>query len=228
MRVRPRLAIARQLQPEVAAPGRRRRERSCSRGAIMPGRLEAELLQHPARGRIVEEVRGLEPIAAQALRAISTSAAAGFGGEAAAPMARGRSNSRARQRRTAAGRGRRSRPAAARRRSARRSGSEGRAGSRGAARKASASRKRVGPGRGRQVADDHLVGNRAVPAPGRPRPSRVSAAVARSARTFVFSSSPAARQARVDSFGRRFVPFKNKEGRGGGCPLLPFGFRSCR
>ena len=95
-------------------------------------RLEAQLLEHPRRGGIVEEVRAFE---ARRGRASGRCRSAPRPASVAKPRPQcgGRSNSRARPRPMDAGPGRRRRSAAARRRSARRSGATaepGRVGSR--------------------------------------------------------------------------------------------------
>ena len=122
-------------------------------------RLEAELLEHPRRSGIVEEVRAFEAGAGRA-SGRCRSARRRPRSQSRGPRRAGRSNSPSRPRPTAGGRGRTSRPAAARPRP------RSKIRQRGQDRIARAGEKRlgvahaVGPRDVRQVAGDRLVGNR--------------------------------------------------------------------
>ena len=151
---------------------------------------------------------------------MSISAGAGLGREAAAPVGRGRSNSPSRPRPTAAGRARTSRPAAARRRSARRSGSDGRTGSRGLARNASASRMRYGHGavaRLRTIASSAIARGKRRRVLGQARPQQQSW---RSREHRLFSSRAAASGRSVTVSGEDLGPSERKKGEATGASLF--------
>ena len=154
-----------------------------SRGAVIPSRLEAELLEHPAGGRIVEEVRAFEPCEAERAGDVDQRRRR-FGRKAAAPVGpRDPVAELDRARRASAKPAGADQPrravgpledqeataapdrAAARERPRRRAGGTATARSRGCGR----SSRRQSLRR----------------APGRPRPSRASAAAVRSSRTFL-------------------------------------------
>ena len=181
-----------ELQLEQAA-GRR----LAAAGAVMrddhSGRAEAELLEHPAGGGIVEEVAGVEPLQAQAVARGGDRPPGPPRWRSRGPSGGGRSNSRARSRRS----GRRPKPIApissgapSVRRKMSSDGSDGLALGREQGLGVPGP---VGPGRGGEVADDALVGDRLGTGRGRPRSSRAAAAVSRFSRTssLLPSSAPA-------------------------------------
>ena len=181
------------------------------------GRHEAELLQHPARRRIVEEVRRLQPRQLKRPGNVDQRPA-GFGGEALAPVGAGdpiaqldrarwpaAKPARADEPRLAVGplddqEARHAPGRAARRERPRRP----------QARTARARSPGCGPPARRQWR---------APAPGRPRPSRVSATVVRFARTSSLPS-PFERPARAALLQFREKKIEKREERG--LPSSPF------
>ncbi len=134
---------------------------------------------------------GVEPLQAQAVRGRPRAAPGRPRWRSRGPSGGARSSSRTRSRRSGGGRSRSLRSARARAAGARKMSSDGSDGLALGREPGLGVLRPVGPGRGGEVADDALVGDRSRTGPGRPGSSRAAATVFRSSRTSFFLPSAA-------------------------------------